>query len=193
MRDMQMKSQLYYVKLSKEISYALRHAPQEYGLTIDKNGWVEIGQLLDALRCDKKWNGLNAEDCENMIRKSDKRRHEIRNGKIRALYGHSLRRKMVKDPLQPPDVLYHGTSMKFLKSIMKTGLIPKRRQYVHLSIDIGTAMQVGRRRDKDCVVLRIDAKKAYNDDIRFYQGSGEVWLADSIKPEYITVQVLPKT
>ena len=36
-------------ELSKEISYALRHALWEYELEMDEEGWVPIEQLLDAL------------------------------------------------------------------------------------------------------------------------------------------------
>ena len=37
------------LQLSKEISYALRHVPWEYGLEVDEEGWVEVGQLLSSL------------------------------------------------------------------------------------------------------------------------------------------------
>ena len=37
------------VELSKEISYALRHAPWEYELELDELGFVPIAQLLHAL------------------------------------------------------------------------------------------------------------------------------------------------
>lgn len=42
-------------KLSKEVSYALRHAPWEYELELDDEGWVSIEQILIALRRDKQW------------------------------------------------------------------------------------------------------------------------------------------
>jgi len=35
-----------YEELSKEVSYALRHAPWEYELEMDTEGWVSIEQLL---------------------------------------------------------------------------------------------------------------------------------------------------
>ena len=31
-----------YLELSKEISYALRHAPWEYELELDENGWLVL-------------------------------------------------------------------------------------------------------------------------------------------------------
>jgi len=45
-------------KLSKEISYALRHAPWEYDLEMDEEGWVPVEQLLDALHRDVKWKNI---------------------------------------------------------------------------------------------------------------------------------------
>ena len=42
-------------ELSKEISYALRHAPWEYELEMDEEGWVPVEQLLDALHKEEKW------------------------------------------------------------------------------------------------------------------------------------------
>ena len=38
-----------YDKLSKEVSYALRHVPWEYELELDENGFVLIEQLLNSL------------------------------------------------------------------------------------------------------------------------------------------------
>ena len=35
-----------YKKLSQEISYALRHAPWEYELELDSEGFVPTAQLL---------------------------------------------------------------------------------------------------------------------------------------------------
>ena len=43
-------------KLSKEVSYALRHAPWEYELELDSEGWVSIEQLISSFRnSDEKW------------------------------------------------------------------------------------------------------------------------------------------
>ena len=74
-----------YEKLSKEISYALRHSPWEYELELDIEGWVDINQLIKSLHKDDCWNKLNENDLHTMIEKSDKKRHEISAGKIRAV------------------------------------------------------------------------------------------------------------
>ena len=174
-----------YTGLSKEISYALRHAPWEYELEMDEEGWVPVGQLLDALHRTDRWSNICEADLIEMIEKSEKKRHELIDGKIRAFYGHSTPIRILKEEKMPPDFLYHGTARRFVESIRENGLLPQRRQYVHLSQDIETAEKVGSRHDNKPCILIIDAQKAWNEGIKFYLGNEKVWLADTIPSRYI--------
>src|SRR6185312_3176101 len=133
-----------YTHISKTLSHALRHSPDAYDLTLDSQGWCSLSDLVFALNS----RGLNVDESiiEKMIESSIKKRHEILNGKIRALYGHSVENKIVKNAAEPPEYLFHGTVQSRLGSIMEKGLLPMNRQYVHLSSDEKTAEIVGRRR-----------------------------------------------
>ncbi|EAE1292738.1 TPA: RNA 2'-phosphotransferase [Listeria monocytogenes] len=173
--------------LSKEVSYALRHAPWEYELEIDDQGWVSVAQLLSALNEDYKWENLKEEDLQRMVDDSEKRRHEISDGRIRAFYGHSIPMKIVKEEALPPKFLYHGTAYDFLSEIEKKGLVPMSRQYIHLSEDIETANLVGKRKDKNPIILVINTENARAKGIKFYLGNEKVWLADSIPSEFVEV------
>lgn len=168
------------VDLSKEISYALRHAPWEYELEMDEEGWVPIEQLLDALHRKNDWKSITQEDIQQMIDISEKKRHEIVGNRIRAFYGHSIPMKISKIQSKPPEILYHGTARRFMESIMKNGLSPQSRQYVHLSQDVETAQNVGKRHDDKPCILCIDSLRAWNDGISFYYGNEKVWLADTV-------------
>lgn len=178
-----------YKQLSKEVSYALRHAPKEYDLNLDGNGWVKVEELLWALKKRERWLTISINDLVMMIELSDKKRHEIVENKIRALYGHSLPSKVSKVKSEPPKFLYHGTARKFLESIKKQGLLPQDRQYVHLSVDKETAYEVGKRRDDKPVLLRIKAKTAHEKGISFYIGYEKIWLSDSIPCEFIEFEL----
>jgi len=173
--------------LSKEISYVLRHNPQQYGLVLDEQGWVSVDALISSLNRQGRFKSLSISDIEKMIRVSEKKRHEVCDGKIRALYGHSTKEKIKREPIKPPDVLYHGTTQRFVQSILAVGLISKSRQYVHLAEDINTATNVGKRRDDNPVVLKINAKQAWNDGAKFYLGNENIWLADGVPPIYIGI------
>ena len=173
-------------QLSKAVSHALRHEPWLYELELDDEGWVSVDMLLEALREQReKWKYLTVGDIARMVESSDKRRFELKDGRIRALYGHSLPKKLLKRPATAPDELYHGTSPKAVQTIMRNGLKPMQRQYVHLSIDKTTAFQVGSRKANAPVILKIQASKASDSGVRFYEGNDMVWLADNIPPDFI--------
>ena len=169
-----------YTRLSKEISYALRHHPEAYDLKPDRQGRVRIDHLIAALRKNVRWQGVSGDDIKHIIEHSDKRRFEISDGMIRALYGHSTPQKIERQPQAPPEILYHGTARRFLDGIFENGLLPGGRQYVHLSVDMETALQVGKRRGGKPILLEIEAGRAWTDGILFYRGNDMIWLSGSI-------------
>jgi len=174
------------IKLSRAISHALRHEPWLYELELDEAGWVSVETLLAALRTESRsWSSVSEADLAQMIAQSDKKRYELREGRIRALYGHSTPLRLLLQAAKPPPVLYHGTSPEAAGKIRGEGLRPMGRQYVHLSIDTATAVQVGRRKSSRPVILRVNARAAHNNGVAFYHGNDAVWLADIVPPSFI--------
>lgn len=174
--------------LSKTISHALRHEPWLYELELDDEGWVSIESLLASLRRERKeWSNLGKAELIRMIASSDKKRHKIQNGKIKAIYGHSLPGKFFKQTAQPPKILYHGTSSDAAKTIITEGLKPMNRQYVHLSVNLEVAKQVGQRKTRQPLILTIMSEKAYLAGLKFYRGNNYVWLAGFVPSEFIGI------
>lgn len=173
-------------KLSKAVSHALRHEPWVYELELDADGWTSVDQLLEALhKRGPTWTNVNRQSLIAMIESSHKRRHEILGDRIRALYGHSLPSRLARESTEPPDVLYHGTSLTSWERVRVGGLLPMGRQYVHLSSDIETAWTVGKRKGSSPIVLQVEAVEAYQASINFYEIDGRVWLADHIPARFI--------
>jgi putative RNA 2'-phosphotransferase len=95
-----------YKKLSQEISYALRHAPWEYELELDSEGFVPTSQLLGAINENgKHGREITVNDIEYIIANSDKTRFEIQGDRVRALYGHTIPMHISKEPIVPPAIL----------------------------------------------------------------------------------------
>ncbi len=173
------------VRLSKRLSYVLRHAPWEYELELDEGGWVSLEQLLDSLREERAYRDVTRDEVERLVANQTKRRFEVEGDRIRALYGHSVPGRLEKARGEPPDILFHGTAARFLPAIRAEGLRPMRRQYVHLSIDEAMARQVGSRKGPGVVVLPVRAGLAARTGVPFYRGSEQIWLADTVPPEWI--------
>jgi putative RNA 2'-phosphotransferase len=174
------------IALSRAVSHALRHEPWLYELEIDHEGWTTTEALLAALRSQRAvWATLCEQDFADMIRLSSKQRYEMAGGRIRALYGHSLPGRLSKLATDPPTLLFHGTSPALEPPIRHRGLLPMRRQYVHLSSDRDTAREVGRRKSAKPIILVVRAADAWTGGIAFYAGNAKVWLADRVPPEFI--------
>lgn len=176
----------FYTKVSKFLSYVLRHHPEKYGLTLDKKGYANLERILNIL--DKRFQSkkITEDTLKNLIKQSDKNRFEITNDKIRAYYGHSIDKKIKLNELNKyPRKLYHGTPQNAYNKIKEEGIKKQGRQYVHLSQDIKTAKNVGKRRTKNPVILQIDVIRAKNEGIKFYK-SGDMFLADQIPAKFIS-------
>lgn len=114
------------VKISKFMSYILRHNPEKFGLKLDEQGFVEVDKFVSSVR--EKIPSLTKETIIEIIDSSPKRRFEIIGDKIRATYGHSIAVNLNLPEVEPPEVLYHGTPRNSLPGILKEGLKPMGRQ-----------------------------------------------------------------
>lgn len=173
-------------ELSRAVSHALRHEPWVYELELDEQGWVSTDALVEALRHERRWSGLTADDVATMVATSSKQRHEVDGDRIRALYGHSMPARIARTPAEPPPVLFHGTSPQAAQIILAGGLRPMARQYVHLSLDREMAHSVGSRKARDPVLLTVAARDAHRAGVAFYVGNDKVWLADEVPAAFIS-------
>lgn len=173
-------------KLSRFLSLVLRHKPQEIGLQLDENGWADVDELIRAVNRSGRF--LTVDMLKEIVATNEKQRFAFNANrtKIRASQGHSIDVDLELTALEPPDVLYHGTALGFLPSIEEKGLLPGNRQYVHLSSDIKTAINVGSRHGKP-VVLVIDAQRMYADGHKFYLSENKVWLTSHVASQYFTI------
>jgi len=176
------KNQL--IKISKKLSYVLRHKPEAINITLDAQGWVEVKTLLEAF--NKHFFPLTQEALEEVVANNNKKRFAFSEDKqkIRASQGHSIPIELGYKPQSPPEFLYHGTASHFLKSIQKEGLVKQNRHHVHLSKDEETAHNVGTRHGVP-VILKVKAKVMETEGFEFFVSENGVWLTEQIPTKYL--------
>jgi len=172
------------VQLSKLLSLILRHQPQRFGITLDAEGYASIQEVLATVQASMP--EATAADVSTIVAtlEPDKRRFSIVDDEIRANYGHSLGARIVHQPATPPAVLLHGTSQQAVAAILEAGILPMKRQYVHLTTDPDLAARIGRRHGA-AHLLTVDAAQAASDGVIFYRANDSFWLADAIPARYI--------
>lgn len=178
------------MKLSKYISYILRHHPEDIGISLQDGGWVETNKLIEGInKSDNRFN-ISLPELKEIVDTDNKQRYSFKDNYkyIRANQGHSIKDlNMGYREVTPPKYLYHGTSKEVVSSINKSGKIkPMSRQFVHLSKDIETALNVGSRHGEPVVYL-IDCEKMLKDNKKFYISENNIYLVEEVDIKYITL------
>jgi len=171
-------------QLSRFLSFILRHKPETIGVTLNQNGWADVDLLVEGI--NRSGRHITREILDEIVATDEKQRYVFSHDKkfIRASQGHSIDVDLELKPVEPPEFLYHGTSMRFLAHIQQEGLKPQNRQYVHLSVDIETAMAVGSRHGQP-VMLTVFAQQMHEAGQLFYLSENNVWLTSHVEPRYL--------
>jgi len=168
-------------KLSKKLSYILRHHPEEFDIILDEYGYASVTDICEVLEI------THDELIDLVAHENTKSRFTINAGldSIKANHGHSIEIKMELQPSEPPFYLLHGTPERKVQCIKEFGLSKMSRSHVHLHADEAVAARVATRHEKEIVILTIRAKEMHNDGHEFFLSSSGVWLTDRVPPKYI--------
>ncbi|KTG39160.1 hypothetical protein cypCar_00000432, partial [Cyprinus carpio] len=169
-------------RLSKSLSYALRHGASKMALQMKSDGFVFVEELL----AHKQFHSFSLEDVERVVATNDKQRfklcHHPEDGRlqIRANQGHSvqvtdleLRAVALDDPDYPREAV-HGSYMKHWPSIHSQGISRMNKTHIHLAPALPGDGRVisGMRQSCDRAVY-IDVAKAISGRQSFISKQGQ--------------------
>lgn len=171
-------------RISRFLSYLLRHRPKEYPLALDSRGFAPWSEVVATVQ--ERFPECTEEQIRVVVTGADKKRFELKDTKVRATYGHSFPVDLGLEPVEPPPQLYYGTARDLARSILRKGLRPRDRQYVHLSASVDEAIAVGKRWDPAPALIIVDALAAYAGGVRFFL-SGPLFLAESVSAKFLSL------
>jgi putative RNA 2'-phosphotransferase len=172
--------------LVRVLAFLLRHGGPAHGVAVDSEGWANDPEVVRAAKSRiRRSRRIGVARLEDLVRLQSEDRFEIRRGRIRALYGHTLPGVVAARPAKAPSRLFHGTNADAEPEIRREGLSPMRRGHVHLTSDLGYSMQVARAAGPSWVVLRVRSAEAERAGVGFLATAGHVWLSGAIGPEFV--------
>ena len=170
-------------QISKQLSYILRHNPGSHDLSMNKQGWVDVQALVNAIN-------INIAMLVSVVKEDKKGRFEFSpNGHlIRATQGHSVDVDLgLAVILFHAAKVYHGTATRFLDSIIAEGLKPGSRQHVHMITDPNKAREVGTRHGVP-VVIEVNIQALIDDTSQLvYESSNGYILTEHVPPKYLKI------
>jgi len=174
--------------LSRIVAGALRHFPDKLGLMMDGKGWVDISTFIDSLGTSRSvFSWLRIHHVEALVKTDPRERYQIDGGMIRATYGHTIDVTLDDLPSADLDEYFYPVTEEEAEIIVEGGLHPTDRKKVHLSGSIKKAIEAGRVRTEDPLILKIDGKLAHKDDVKIYHAGKDVYIADEIEGKYISM------
>ena len=166
-------------RIPRMIARALRHEPELLGLALGPGGWVAVKDLLRGLSSAAR--RISRDELYAIVAADEKGRFTLSpdGQRIRAAQGHSVEVDLQLDPVTPPALLLHGTATRHLDGIFREGLLPGRRQHVHLSETAETARKVGSRHGS-AVIFEVDAAGLAEAGHTFWRADNGVWLTGPV-------------
>lgn len=184
------------VRLSKTLSYILRHGAAKLNLHILQGGFIYVDDLLRQPQLSR----YTINDITRVVDTNDKKRYfmepdsETGRLKIRANQGHTmqvadLELTCITNAADFP-VVVHGTYIKNWQSIKKQGLSKMKRNHIHFACGEPDDTKVTSGMRKSCdLLIYIDLKKALADNLEFFISANNVILSSGnrdgvIEPKY---------
>ena len=172
-------------RIVRVLAYALRHQPLRFGVALDDEGFADLNELAVGIRFSSyDWALIERRHIEDTIRGTEPGRFEIRVDRIRALYGHSVRLGSPGESRAPPEILLHGTPTETLTEVLKTGLRPMNRAFVHLTTNPDYAALVAVAKGGG-VILCIRALEAAEAGFEYFRANQHVWLTRVVPVEFL--------
>ncbi|OUJ19212.1 RNA:NAD 2'-phosphotransferase KptA [Methanonatronarchaeum thermophilum] len=174
--------------LGKIVSGSLRHFPRDIGVELDDDGWASLDNLYSSISRRNRYNWLEKQHIEVLVQTDEKGRYEIRDGEIRATYGHTVDVDPELPMVEAPEELYYGSSEEEAGRVLEIGLKPADKVKVHLSEEKESALQVASSSTDNPILIIVRSREAQVSDVDIRKAAKGVWVADEIPPAYLEVK-----
>ncbi|KAK6999767.1 tRNA 2p-phosphotransferase 1 [Biomphalaria glabrata] len=193
------------VKVSKALSYLLRHGAEKRGLKLLPGGFLFLDDILQL----QDFHSVTVDEIKHVVETNDKKRFtletDLESGKLRikANQGHSIKvedleLQPITDATEYP-IVVHGTYVRPYKQIEKEGLKPMGRMHIHFAPgEPGHHEVISGMRNSCTVLIYLNLQKAMQDGIEFFLSPNKVILSPGnidkvIPPAYFDKVINRKT
>jgi putative RNA 2'-phosphotransferase len=172
------------------MNYILGHSPDEFGIVPDKNGFVGIKELLQAMHEEPDMPHTNEGGINEVLMSDERELFESVDKKIRAVSRHWVLDTTLTATDIPP-ILFTPVRRKAHYLVLEKGLIKREDHFYCLTPDREMAERIGKRKDQKPVIIEVMASRAEHEGMHISKFGG-LFLASEIPERFIAGPPLPK-
>lgn len=186
-----MGQQKNLTQLAKMLHYVLGVQPDEFGLVLDKDGYVKEKDLLKVLSEEDGWRHVRQGLLNELMISVQPPPVERTEGKIRAVDRSGLRVETASDSAIPK-LLHYGVRPKEYPIVLSDGLLPVGDdEAIVMSADKDTALRMAKRRHNDPVMVTVHTRKVIEMGNDLHQTGENIFVSRFIDPDCISGPPLP--
>jgi putative RNA 2'-phosphotransferase len=179
-------------RVGRMMAGILRHFPERFDLAMDSNGWVDLNDMVGAMRnARRNLHWLRPHHIRAIAETDEKGRYQVEGGQVRATYGHSVDVIMDDLPVSQTETLFYPVSEEELDIVLEAGLHPTDRRKLHLSGSFETAYSAGSVHMDAPIVLQVDAAAAVASGAAIRRAGKAVYVAEDIDSTFLSVAPIP--
>lgn len=173
-------------KLGRIMAGILRHFPDRFNLHMDDHGWVDIQDMINAIRAKRsQFHWLRRHHIKAVVSTDPKGRYQIQDDDMRATYGHSIPIDLDLPTDDIPERLYYPATEEEADIMLEVGLKPSDRKMVHLSMSVDDAVKASAHRVADPIILEIDTNGTIEDGHKIMKAGKTVFVTDEVPARFL--------
>lgn len=170
-------------RLRTRLLSILRQKAEQRPLFFDVFGYTRMDRLISYLRSLKDFPNTTIQDVQQVIVNDPRKQIEWDGGSlIRATFGFSPSRSIVRTPRTPPDQLYYSTHQKLASQVKTVGLLPIASDLVQLTSDLTIFSPI----PAGTAIFVIQARECMRSGMTFYRSDEVFYYADSVPVTFIS-------
>lgn len=177
-------------QLARFLSYILERHPEEFGLIPDESDYVKIKELLKAFHETEGWRHIRESSLNELMLVVSDPPFEIEGSRIRAVQRQYL--PATTPCTQVPKILFTCIRKKAYPHVLEKGISPAEHSRVICTPDREMAARLGRRKDRDAVLVTIHTAKTAEQSVSFQQFADMFYMTEYLPPDTFTGPPLPK-
>ena len=174
--------------LGRRMAGILRHFPEKFDLDMDLNGWVDIREMVEALRDrDRRMHWLRPHHIRAVSETCTKGRYDVRGDMVRATYAHTVEIELDLPTDDIPELLYFPCSAEESIVLIEHGIKPGDRKHVHLSKTITAAANAGYIHNNRPRIVEVDCIQMEANGDTIYHAGTTVYLTEEVEARYCSL------